>query len=366
LVDRTGDAIEAVGFGSMDFLVRRDDLQTVTFQDADAPMVRDGEALLAVRSFGLTANNVTYAVLGDALSYWDFFPAPGGWGRIPVWGFADVADSASELPAGARVYGYLPPSSHLLVKPAEVDERGFVDSSPHRAGLPSVYNRYARTDADPLYDPDLEDELILFRPLFLTSFLLDDFFARNEFFGADAVVLSSASSKTALSAAFLLSRRDAIEVIGLTSPQRRDFVEETGVYGRVLGYDELDSLPEGSAVYADMSGDADVRAAVHRHYGDRLAHSASVGATHHEKLAGVDDLPGPSPTFFFAPDHIRGPGEGGGSLAGVAEAWRPFVEWARGWLEVVHGSGPEAIEGAYRELLDGRVSSATGHVLTPD
>jgi hypothetical protein len=350
----------------VDFLVKRDDLQEIRFDDSEPPAPGDGEAILAVRIFGLTANNVTYGVLGDAMSYWDFFPAPEGWGRIPVWGFADVVESGTELPAGTRVYGYLPPSSHLVVRPEEVDERGFVDASPHRSHLPAVYNRYARTDADALYEPQTEDELILFRPLFLTSFLLDDFLARNDFFGAKSVVLSSASSKTALSAAFLLSRRDAVEVIGLTSPQRRGFVEDTGVYDRVLGYDELDSLPSGSAVYADMSGDAEVRGAVHHHYGDGLAHSAIVGATHHDKLRGENDLPGPAPTFFFAPDHIRAPNEEGGGLSGVAEAWGPFVEWSRGWLEVIHGRGPDAVESAYRELLDGRVGSASGHVLTLD
>ena len=352
----------------MDFLVKRDDLHETRFEEADPPELSEGEALLAVRSFGLTANNVTYAVLGEGMSYWDFFPAPEGWGRIPVWGFADVAATKSELPEGTRVYGYLPPSSHLVVRADEIGERGFVDASPHRSHLPGVYNRYVRTEADALYDPSREDEMILFRPLFLTSFVLDAFLARNEFFGADSAILSSASSKTALGAAFLLSRRGEAEVVGLTSSGRREFVEGTGVYGRVLGYDELDSLPAGSAVYVDMSGDAEVRAAVHRHYGDRLGHSAIVGATHVEKLGGGNDLPGPAPEFFFAPDHIDMPTEGGsgGSLAGVGEAWHPFVEWSRDWLEVVHGSGPDAVEGAYRELLDGRVGSATGHVLTLD
>ena len=44
--------------------------------------------------FALTANNVTYAAFGDAMHYWKFFPGPDDEsGRVPVWGFADVADS---------------------------------------------------------------------------------------------------------------------------------------------------------------------------------------------------------------------------------------------------------------------------------
>ena len=45
------------------------------------------------------------------MSYWGFFPAEPGWGRMPVWGFAKVLESRSEaLEEGIRVYGYLPPA----------------------------------------------------------------------------------------------------------------------------------------------------------------------------------------------------------------------------------------------------------------
>src|SRR3954469_14620437 len=102
-----------------DFLVKRDDLRQTRITEAEVPALEDGQALLDVDRFGLTANNVTYAVFGDAMSYWDFFPASEGWGRVPVWGFADVRKSRADgLESGARVYGYLPPSSHLVVTPS--------------------------------------------------------------------------------------------------------------------------------------------------------------------------------------------------------------------------------------------------------
>ena len=99
-----------------DFLVKRDDLRECRIAESEAPEVGPGQALLRVDSFGLTANNVTYAVMGEAMSYWDFFPAEDGWGRVPMWGFAEVERSEAEgVEPGTRVYGYLPPSSHLLV-----------------------------------------------------------------------------------------------------------------------------------------------------------------------------------------------------------------------------------------------------------
>src|SRR5919106_3076581 len=234
----------------MDFEVRREDLHQCRVVDAPPPEPEPGQAVLEVSAFGLTTNNITYAVFGDAMSYWDFFPAEQGWGHVPVWGFADVATTAhDDLPEGTRVFGYLPPSTHLLVIPERVDERGFVDAAAHRASLPSAYNSYARVEGDPMYEEAHEDEQMLLGPLFFTSFLIDDFLDENGFSDAGVAALSSASSKTALALAFLLDRRDGIEVIGLTSPGNVGFVEGTGVYDQVVPYDEVGSLPEEKAIY---------------------------------------------------------------------------------------------------------------------
>ena len=59
-------------------------------------MPATGEAVLRVDRVGMTANNVTYALLGDAMHYWDFFPTRPGWGLVPLWGFGDVVASATE------------------------------------------------------------------------------------------------------------------------------------------------------------------------------------------------------------------------------------------------------------------------------
>src|SRR3954469_22657643 len=120
-----------------DFLVKCDELEQTRLADSPPPALAAGQALLRVESFGLTANNVTYAVFGDAMSYWKFFPtADPQWGQVPVWGFAEVERSEVEgVGPGTRLYGYLPPSSHLVVTPSRSDERGFVDASEHRTQL---------------------------------------------------------------------------------------------------------------------------------------------------------------------------------------------------------------------------------------
>jgi Protein of unknown function (DUF2855) len=353
----------------VDFLVAKDDLHRCRFSEDQVPDPAPGQALLAVDTFGLSANNITYAIFGAQMSYWDFFPAADGWGRVPVWGFAEVCGGGHEaLPEGTRIYGYLPPSTHLLVAPDRIEPHGFIDASPHRASLPAAYNSYVRVDADPGYDPQREGQQMLLRPLFFTSYLIDDFLEDSGLLAADAVVLSSASSKTASALAFLLSRRGQSEVVGLTSARSSAFARGLGVYDTVVSYGEISSLPGGRAVYVDIAGNAGVRAQVHGRYGAELAHSAVVGATHHDKMGEVPaSLPGPPPTFFFAPDRVaKRTREWGreGLEQRLAEAWRPYVEWTDGWLEVIHGRGTEATERAYLELLDGRIDPARAHVLS--
>lgn len=352
-----------------DFLVKRDDLRECRIAESQAPELEPGQALLRVERFGLSANNVTYAVLGEIMSYWDFFPAQDGWGRVPMWGFAEVARSEAQgVEPGARVYGYLPPSSYLLVTPTHAGEDGFIDGSPQRAALPSVYQRYLTTAADPFYSQDTEDLQMLLRPLFFTSFLIDDQLSDDGLTARGPIVISSASSKTAIAAAFLLAQREGVELVGLTSPRNVKFVEGLGVYGATVTYDAISSLQRGPATFVDIAGDGNVRLAVHAHYGDELVYSMTVGVTHWEELgAGQGELPGPTPTLFFAPDRVAkrsgdwGPAE---LQSRVADAWHPFCEWTGGWLDVVHDQGFDAVRRVYLDVLEGRVDPRTANVLS--
>lgn len=352
-----------------DFLVRRDDLRRCRVAESEPIEPGAGQALLRVDSFGMTANNVTYAVMGETMSYWDFFPAGDGWGRVPMWGFAEVQRSEAEgVEAGTRVYGYLPPSSQLLVTPASVGERGFVDGSAHRAALPSAYHRYLATGGDPFYSADSEDIQMLLRPLFFTSFLIDDQLADEGLTERGPIAISSASSKTAIAAAFLLAQREGVEPIGLTSPRNAEFVAGLGVYGRTVTYEEIETLDAVPTTYVDVAGDGAVRAAVHSRLRDDLLHSMAVGASHWEELRSrAGELPGPRPAFFFAPDRVvkRSAEWGRAGLEDrVAGVWHPFAEWVAGWLEVRHDEGFDGVESAYLDVLEGRVDPKTAHTIS--
>ena len=102
-----------------------------------------------------------------------------------MWGFAEVVESRAEgVAVGERCYGYWPMGRYLVVQPARVGKHGFVDGAAHRAALPAVYNQIQRCAADPGYVAAQEAQQALLRPLFITSFLIDDFLDDARCFGA--------------------------------------------------------------------------------------------------------------------------------------------------------------------------------------
>jgi hypothetical protein len=356
-----------------DLIVNRADLSDAKlvpsqFPDIPAP----GTCLLRVDSYALTANTITYAVAPDHIGYWQFFPSNlDGYGRVPAWGFAEVIASAvPEVPVGTRVYGYLPMSTHLVVQPGHIKAHGFSDVAEHRQPMAPIYNQYSLTAADPFYSPENEPLISLFRPLFTTSFLLNALHRDEAYFGAKSVILSSASSKTAISLAFLLAQDapDGTEIVGLTSDGNRAFVENLGCYTKVLSYDQVSDLPVDPAAFVDMAGNTDLLRAVHGHFGDALKNSCRVGLTHWQSTSSrIDGLPGPKPEFFFAPTYALekikqwGPE---GFQTRLAKAWSAFAGPAAGWTTVTHHTGPEAAVERYKTTLAGNMDPAEGQIIS--
>lgn len=347
-------------------LITRGAIAVTTRDSKPLPEVGEGDVLFAVHRIALTANNVTYAAAGEMLGYWRFFPGLEGKGVLPVWGFGEVVESrAPEFAVGDRFYGYWPLATHLLVREAVSAPGGFTDAAPHRQGLADIYNRYSRVEPRLAGEEALD---ALFRPLFMTGWLIDSFLEGAGDFGAEQVILSSASSKTAMAAAFNLSRRGAVEVIGLTSAANRAFTESLGSYTQVLTYDDVNTLEQKPSVYVDFAGDRALTQRVHVRLGDALKHSAIVGMTHWSH-GGDTPLPGPTPTLFFAPAVAEatvaklGPA---GFADVTGRAWAKFVPAVRDKLAVETLHGLDAAETAYRDLAAGRIGGASAIVVELD
>jgi hypothetical protein len=351
----------------MQILVNKSEIRDAKISDSpETAALGAGQAHMKINHFALTANNITYAVAGDFLKYWDFFPAEEGYGIVPVWGFADVvASNCDGIEVGTRYYGYYPMGDALTVEPIEVSDYGFSDGVSHRKGLARVYNRYLKTDVDPAYAADTEDLQMIYRPLFGTAFLIDDFIADNDFFGVKKVIFSSASSKTAYSTAFLTAKRDGITLVGLTSPGNVGYVKDLEFYDEVVAYDDIEKMDASEpVVYVDMAGNVSLRGKLHHHFKDNMKYSCSVGLSHWDQNGPQEEnLPGAKPTMFFAPSQS----EKRVNELGAAEfqnrfssAWNAFLEKASGWVEVRHEEGPEALIKNYQAFLDGSVPANLG------
>lgn len=343
-----------------DFIVKRDNLNETTITPAKDHIAAVGEAVLTVERFALTANNITYGVAGDTIGYWKFFPTDtDGWGSIPVWGIAKVtATNGCDLKAGARYYGYFPMSSELKVKPIKLSPRGFVDGVDHRSELPPVYNQYTLVNPDNGFQPGFDNHKMVYAPLFTTSFVLDDFFLDNQDFGAQSIILGSASSKTAFGMAYMLKQSGRVNVVGLTSARNLEFVKGLELYNDVFTYDEIESINNSiPSAYVDMSGNREVLSRVHHHLKDKLVQSCAVGITHWESRLSqeVGELPGAKPTLFFAPSQIVkrnkewGPAE---YQARLAKATDSFLSEVDKWVTIEEFNFAD-ITSVYNQVLVG-------------
>lgn len=355
------------------FQVRKDDLSSTRLVEAPTPDLENGAVVARIDRFALTANNITYGVVGERIGYWAFFPpfdnADGGWGIIPVWGFADVVHSRSEaIPQGTRLYGYFPMASHLVMRPTRVTETRMVDGSDHRQALPPVYNSYVRIDPS---DPDaaLENERMLLHPLYATSFCLHDFFSDNDWFGAEQLVVISASSKTAIGLAYALAADDkAPASIGLTSPRNLDMVRALGLYDTVLSYEDISAIDTSRpTAIVDMSGAGGVLSDLHGLLGDNMRYCSNVGLTHWSENTMGPGFIRERSAMFFAPGHIQkratdwGPGE---FDARAKDFWRKAASRSRDWLTLETIPGLAACGPVFEKLRTGGVDPRTGIVVT--
>lgn len=347
--------------------VDRTDYRNTRLVDEPPEPLDDGQVRLAVDRFALTANNISYAVSGDMLGYWGFFPTEEGWGRIPAMALVTVAESAHpEIHTGGRYFGFVPMADEVVIDATPLGS-GFRDTGAHRANHAATYIEFTDLDQDPSFSDTTVDRYLLIRGLFVTSFLIDDYLADNGDFDARQVIVTSASSKTSIALAFCLRRR-GMAAFALTSVTNRDFVENLGLYDTVITYDDIETLDATTRTnVVDMAGNSSVLGQVHAHFGDQLGYSGLVGATHWEEIGGAEVPAGPTPQFFFAPAQIQrrttewGPAE---LQRRLADAFTAFVDDTSRWLTVLHAHGPDASQAAYLEMVNGATPPSTGLILS--
>ena len=348
------------------FLVNKYDLFETTFSEEKIPISKENEVILEIERYAFTSNNITYGVIGDTLGYWNFFPAEEPYGIIPVWGFANVTSSKNEyILEGDRFYGYFPMSRYLKVIPKKVNDFGFIDDSNHRRKLPPVYNHYSKiikyADESLEYHP-------LIKPLFLTSFLNYFFLQDEKFFDCDQIILTSASSKTALSLAFLLSKyksKDNKKIIAITSEKNMQFVSEIKFYDIVLSYDNAEeNLKRSKSVIVDFAGNSDYLKKLSDHLGDGLKHVSLIGLADWSSKTNFKIIP--NSKFFFAPNHAekryREMGVKRTTLL-ADELLKEFIMKVKNYIKLEYCNDPKDIHELYLKSLKGKIDPSKGYMV---
>jgi hypothetical protein len=355
--------------------VKQDELNTTKVKqiDLNTGQLQDGEILLATESFGFSANNITYAALGHGMGYWGFFPADEGYGIVPVWGFATVAQSNHpDIEVGEKVFGYLPMASHLIACPHKVNEYGFSDAHPNRKSISPVYDNYLYCKKDPGYNPTREPWQLNFRPLFMTSFVLNEFISQQ--LNQDVLLLTSASSKTAFGTAFLLQADKAsrqqpqkrpYKVIGLTSPANKTLVESLGCYDAVFTYTEIAKLPKESSWLLDFAANGDIIASVQESLKGQLNKITLIGATDWsaEQKPNKRAL---DAEIFFAPSLVKSLNQEWGQgvfLQKYAHAWQHVAEALQNTMHEQSVTGVEEIVRLYQQTLAGSADTKALNIL---
>ena len=347
--------------------VDRDDYRKTKIIEVETPALAEGEVLVSVDKFGLTANNVSYAVSGKTIGYWGYYPADNNWGKVPVWGMADIIESKCDgIVVGERIWGFFPMASHVVLKPGQIKKQTFADMAGHRQNLPLFYNQYQRTEAEPDYLKTLEDERCLLFPLFATSFVLNDFLEDNDFFGAEQILIGSVSSKTGFGLASFLTQNEKFdgEVIGLTSKGNVDFVKALKCCEQIVVYgDEAQIDTSKSSAFVDMSGNGELVKTLHEHLQNNMVQSIGVGATHWNEKRARGDMPGAKPAFFFAPAQMdkRDKEWGRGML--FQKAFAAGAQLAANIKDIVKVeliTGPQDVEQIWKDMLDNNVSARRG------
>lgn len=355
------------------FDVSKDDLATSRLMSVDQSFDKETENSVWVKTekFAFSANNITYAAFGRSMSYWDLFPREGVWGNIPVWGNATVIKSnRQDVSVGQRLYGILPMAEETRLTLSDFMPGFLLEASSHRSSVSAVYNRYTLLPSDQVQLPEnVENALVVFRPLFITAYLLAVYLKENDYFGADQVVLTSASSKTAVSLSHFLKHLGAkLKVVALTSPQNEPFVSSLPSYDETISYGSLSDLAcELKTVVVDFAGDPKLIQKLRAKLNGNLARAIGIGAADWQNSERARNLPAEEADFFFAPTHINQRIQAWGPVEfqkRTTEAWMSLVPSISGWLAIKRVSGPENIQEAYLKILNNEVAPFEGYVLS--
>ncbi|KAF8319458.1 hypothetical protein DL93DRAFT_2053669 [Clavulina sp. PMI_390] len=370
----------------------------------DVAQLKENQVILQVDKFGFSANNVTYGLLGEHphFRYFDFFPAPKTsltspktHAVLPVWGYGTViASSHPSLHVGQRVSGYLSMSSYCLLQldppRARPSGKSSIEYTVNVAlnGMPEdrrPYRQLTFCETDFMWTPEREDEMMLYLPLFWTSYWMEDSLNQKAYRDARTIVISSASSKTAFLVTYRIQkRREAafasgktfrpIKVVGLTSRSNLSFTRKLGFYDQVFAYDEVANITKVSrdireCLYIDVSGNESLNANVAKHLSPKLTVSLGITSVEGGNASSITGAQGNKADWesFFMPEwlELRVKELGPKKIKEMQKtAWGDLMEDCPSWVGIKTYEGNDDVLGAYQRTVKGGIPPNEGQMFS--
>merc|ERR1712217_1001029 len=185
---------------------------------------------------------------------------------------------------GTRLYGIVPPCKYKLQQVGGVIPAG-KNGEPAKVeltmeGVPYNMRRFqelevveSAANSDPVFD----DWKMVAKEIYTMAFYMDENLLVDTGM-INSVIISCASSKTALAIAYCLKMREMKYVFGLTSQTHLDFCKSTDLYDDVFTYDNVDSLPNNhTIVYMDIRCDGQLRQEITLRMGTNLMYNMVIG-----------------------------------------------------------------------------------------
>ncbi len=303
---------------------------------------------------------------------------------------------------GQRLYGYYAMAKYVVLQLERQTNKYHANVSLGSFSKDRrPYKQLTVCETDPMYQRDREDDIMLCkcsaefpvhinldlytqdRPLFWTSYWFEDWLNVNNYFGAKAVVVSSASSKTAFTVAYNIQRRKQQtkspigRIIGLTSQSNLQFTRNLGLYDGVFTYDDLalvvstNSLPQ-PLIYTDVLGNSSLNSRVNRVLSPSVFVSLGMsnptdGAT--GSVIAKEDKSKTNAKGFFTPEWlaIRTMQLSFQQILKLqVEAWGALMQDCVKWvnIEKTYGTGKSGVITSYRKTLEGKVGADKGQALS--
>lgn len=157
-----------------------------------------------------------------------------------VWGIAQVTESQLDnVQVGTKYIAMLPIGESVSFRTPRVDTEDDNVLIVDRPTTNPDYNVFRKLDDED--DEHYEDLALACSPGIITGFGLNFHLRNCDFYGADALVVTSASSKVALALAVYLKHNDnpvTKKIIGYTSESNEEFCRKTGLYDEIMGYED--------------------------------------------------------------------------------------------------------------------------------